>query len=128
MFAKFFFVLATALFLYAVSVRSAGVGCNDVQDLTSFNQTHDSFHGLMQNCAKKCLGGASCTSSCIQSAAKLTKDCADCFGADAACSASKCMAQCMLDPASKACLQCVHDKCFPDLLTCSQVKEEVLPP
>jgi len=102
--------------------------CNNSNDLSVFNSSQSTFHGTLQHCATGCWGDASCTSKCLVTQTHLTSACADCFGADAACSAKNCAAACILDPTGSSCLQCSRSHCQPALYTCTGVDPSIIPP
>jgi len=101
--------------------------CNNTNDLGVFNSTMETFHGILQDCAKTCLGGGACTATCLAKAINLTADCSTCFGNDVACGTANCFAQCFANPADPACIACNMQYCEQPLLTCAGVPQSVIP-
>jgi len=109
-------------------VPPRGNACNNTQDVTVFKKFHDKFHAILEDCSKKNIGDADKTAHCLAAQTNNTIPCAECFGEDSHCAAVHCSVQCLKDPDSKECLDCVQKNCYKPLLDCSGVDPSVLPP
>lgn len=80
------------------------------------------------NCLGQCMNGADpqCASPCLQETYGLTPACADCSSAMVACGVSACLMNCVTDPQSPACLDCVATNCAPDFEQCAGVPYDVI--
>merc|ERR1719336_3819929 len=93
--------------------------CMDDQDQAKWNgDGQTNFAADLKECGTKCLGGASCTASCMAKKG-YTDDCSQCFGTLTSCSKDNCMFKCFPDSGLAACATCVADNCTPDFETCS---------
>eukprot|EP00727_Mastigamoeba_balamuthi_P009007 m51a1_g4729 hypothetical protein (129) ;mRNA; r:344428-344906 len=122
-------LLCTLAALVALAALAPAVspGCDTPQDRAAFVQHNATFHDDVEACGLKCKGSGPCTTECVKASVGLTDTCAGCFGADSQCARDKCIVQCMLDAKSAACLACHKEKCYPALLVCVEVPEEIIP-
>merc|ERR1712173_68356 len=77
------------------------------------------FASDLSKCGHQCLGGADCTSKCIEKDYGYTAPCASCFGQLTGCTKDNCMFDCMLDANGSSCKNCVDQHCTPAFETCS---------
>merc|ERR1740138_1273831 len=78
----------------SVSISSADSKCTDADKKTwDADAGHATWQQQMTSCGTKCLGKASCVSTCMQGDGWST-GCAGCFGDLAGCTASHCMLKC----------------------------------
>merc|ERR1712039_287409 len=76
------------------------------------------FKDDLNTCGKKCLGKASCVTSCIEGKEGYGPACSQCFGDLAQCTASKCWAKCIAGD-TPACEKCVISNCNDGFKQCS---------
>merc|ERR1712038_1440969 len=88
--------------------------CKDAADQAVWNKDGKAdFESDLSACGHQCLGGASCTSTCIAKRRGYTEACADCFGALTGCTKDNCMFDCMMDADGSSCKNCVDGHCTP---------------
>merc|ERR1712066_554847 len=96
--------------------------CKDAADQAVWNKDGKAdFASDLSACGHQCLGGASCTSTCIEKRRGYTAACSNCFGTLTGCTKDNCMFDCMLDANGSSCKNCVDKSCTPAFETCSGV-------
>merc|ERR1719183_839841 len=91
----------------AVAVKVVATQCTDA-DTTKWNGDagHATWQSQMTSCGTKCLGKASCVTTCMQGDG-WTTGCSGCFGDLAGCTASHCLVKCM-GGRSPGCVTCLE--------------------
>lgn len=84
----------------------------------------DKVTATAQSCGLGCLnsdaGAATCSAACVATGTGLSTGCAGCYAGIILCTATKCLAQCAVDPTSAACLKCQTDNgCYTEFYKCS---------
>ena len=98
-----------------VGVLPAGA-CMNEADQAIINSKDIS--GISKDCAIKNFGNAPAMTQCIQDGTGLSDGCVACFGGINSCGMSQCLFDCF-DPDSKACDDCIAEKCAPAFKECS---------
>eukprot|EP00727_Mastigamoeba_balamuthi_P012951 m51a1_g8279 hypothetical protein (122) ;mRNA; f:97157-97603 len=101
--------------------------CNNAADKAIFAAQYNTFHATLQQCSVSCWGAKDCVTNCVVRTTGLSASCALCFGTDAQCMARYCITKCATSPSSQACLDCHTAKCYPAMLTCTNVDASLLP-
>lgn len=127
---------ATNYHLQAYAENSYGEGeKSNLLTVTTLNQpacgnSHDvamqkaHFYEMKKditNCLIKCIvSGKKCAQACISSKEGFSADCAMCWVEHGQCCAEKCAGECLPpNQASKGCIQCSINKCFPATAKCT---------
>ena len=77
----------------------------------------------IKECAMGCLGNEDplCATTCIVDATGLSAGCSECYNGTFMCSVDNCLAQCVADPNSDACVACQAEHCAEDFLACAGI-------
>ena len=70
-------------------------------------------------CGKNNIGNETATKKCIKDETNLSDPCVGCFYDTIQCTISKCLTQCLADPAAQACKDCRAQNCDPAFYACS---------
>eukprot|EP01126_Amoeba_proteus_P023393 TRINITY_DN23515_c0_g1_i1.p1 TRINITY_DN23515_c0_g1~~TRINITY_DN23515_c0_g1_i1.p1 ORF type:complete len:141 (-),score=23.04 TRINITY_DN23515_c0_g1_i1:119-496(-) len=116
--------LCALLVLALASVSWAG--CDDPQDLKTFQIYYQNFTEVLQNCGSYCYATQQDCEKCLGKIG-LSTTCSDCFYNYVQCSTSTCPT-CLLNPTCSTCLTCSDKSCSAPLQTCAQVGSGILPP
>jgi hypothetical protein len=108
---------------------AGGDYCNNADDLAIINGTTVDVQEETTTCATDCYLHhpttlRQCTADCVVTATGLSADCADCYAGMAECTVHNCLTQCMSDPTSTTCLDCLDTAgCITTFLDCSGLPE-----
>jgi len=101
--------------------------CDNPADLATIDA--EDVDGAAITCGMSCMSDsdvAGCVSTCLQGDPGLSPECADCYGARLVCAATYCASECLMNPASAACLACQETNgCASAFETCSGLELEV---
>ena len=95
------------------------------QALLDTEEKRDAVQAKAGDCGKNvCLTKpadeqAQCALDCIQADHALTDECTACYAGSVKCGIVNCVAQCVTDTGSEACLTCLGEHCLPTFYTCS---------
>ncbi len=109
------------IFALLCATARAGTACNNTADLAALAAHADSAFGSIASCTVTCLGAQDCVSGCISKKFGVSSECGLCFGADAKCTVSKCVFQCVGGANSGGCKACTNAKCTPAFTACSGI-------
>ena len=99
--------------------------CDNEADLALLEGGEIDPEAEAQACAMNCIGEPpGCATTCIVDETGLSEACAGCFGAMINCAMENCIGQCMENPESEECMQCVEDSCMADFADCSGVSPD----
>merc|ERR1711916_250520 len=120
---KIVLAIVVAVAALAVVEAASSGACTDSSDYNIIEHSA-TFNETVAECSKKCLGGDSCTTACVEKDTGLSSACADCFGTLAECGKEHCALKCIANPDSAKCKNCTFEYCGPDFVTCSGIMHD----
>ena len=113
-----------ALLVSAPLVFGASRQCVEQEKSVWINKA--SFADNFAGCARRSIGIATATTTCLRNlypVQSVSTNCLGCFGAAASCGRDNCMPYCLADGAAPACLECIATNCSPALRTCTGARD-----
>ena len=107
--------------------------CMNAADKALLDTTakQDAITGKASTCGLGCLTDtdpATCATTCVATGTGLSTACAGCYGATVLCSIKNCVAQCGVDPKSKACRDCqIKFNCISEFYKCTGLTPPATP-
>jgi hypothetical protein len=96
--------------------------CNNVDDLAVIGTTD--MNAALNGCIVGCTSNADpagCTGDCVAADTGVSAACGSCYGDIGVCIVANCLADCLADPTSVACIDCTDTNCGAAYEVCSGV-------
>lgn len=110
----------------SLGTTASARGCLLLADHRRVLEHRASLHAALDRCSKDCWAAAGCVARCVARAG-VSATCAACFGEVSACTRSRCLDRCALDPDGPSCRDCSLAECMADYAQCVGVPLALVP-